>query len=101
MSIKDYTEISSEVRKKVYERDSYEGATCCVLCGRPNNIHVHHVISRGRGGMGIEENLVCLCVNCHTYYHKTHDAASEDFMRRYLANKYPGWSEDKVIWRKK
>lgn len=56
--------VSSKVRIEVYIRDN----GCCVLCGTPYNLQAAHYISRGRGGLGIAENLVMLCVECHRRY---------------------------------
>ena len=57
------TSISKEVRRKVYERDK----ECCILCGRhvPERCACAHVIRRSQGGLGIEQNIVTLCDDCH------------------------------------
>lgn len=98
--MKDQTSISNETRLKVYERDSYEGCACCVICGSPYQIHVHHFIERSRGGMGIEENLVCLCERCHRKIHDTEDKEMKIFIREYLNCRYEDWSEERLIYRK-
>ena len=62
------TDISNAVRKRIYERDKY-----CVYCGTycgdgyPRNIA--HLISRGAGGSGREENLYLVCPSCHVKEH--------------------------------
>ena len=89
------TEITPKVREKVYERDSFEGAPCCILCGRPYP-EVHHVISRGAGGKGIEQNLVCLCYRCHKRYHATGDKGMKKAMIDYLKKYYPEWEESEM-----
>ncbi len=99
MKLKDLTHISNDVRDRVYERDSFDGWTCCIHCGRPRSIEVHHFIERSRGGLGIEENLVCLCKGCHTKVHKG-DTEIQNFIRDYLTEHYEGWSEDALIARK-
>lgn len=35
----------------------------------PSLLHVHHVLPRHLGGGDEEENLVCLCPNCHAVAH--------------------------------
>lgn len=94
------TEIPKRVREKVYERDSYDGAPCCIICGSPYNIEVHHLVERSRGGMGVEENLVCLCSRCHRKLHDTEDGEIKGFIREYLSNHYDGWDESNYIRRK-
>ena len=99
MKLKNLTHISHEVREKVYERDQFDGWTCCIYCGKPRGIEVHHFIERSRGGLGIEENLVCLCKACHTKIHQG-DTDLQNFLRGYLSEHYAGWDEESLIARK-
>lgn len=99
MRMKDSTDIPPNVRKRVYERDSWDDAPCCIRCGRPYP-QVHHYIERSRGGLGIEENLVCLCTWCHTELHNKNYREMSDFVRDYLKNYYEDWNEEKLIRRK-
>ena len=99
MKLKDLTNIPKDVRDRVYERDSWEDNACCVFCGKPRGIEVHHFIERSRGGKGIEENLVCLCKQCHTKIHQG-DTDLQNFVRDYLSDHYEGWSEESLIARK-
>lgn len=92
------TEISQTVRAKVYARDSWEDTPCCVFCGRPWP-EVHHYVERSRGGLGIEENLVCLCTLCHKKLHQG-DENIKDYARAYLQDKYADWEESALIARK-
>lgn len=87
------TEIKPKVRERVYERDSKEGAPCCIVCGRPNTIHIHHIVERSRGGLGIEKNLVCLCYRCHRILHDTGDRSMKERIREYMTTYYPDWDE--------
>lgn len=99
MKLKDFTHIPKDVRDRVYERDSYDGWACCIYCGKPRGIEVHHFIERSRGGKGIEENLVCLCKQCHTKIHQG-DTDLQNFIRAYLSEHYEGWNEESLIARK-
>ena len=56
-------EIPPEVKKTVYARDKER----CVGCGRwcPPRCACAHFIARAHGGLGIEENIVTLCDDCH------------------------------------
>jgi 5-methylcytosine-specific restriction endonuclease McrA len=89
------TEISPEVRKQVYERDSWDETPCCVYCGRQHP-EIHHYVERSRGGMGIPENLVCLCTRCHRQLHNG-DKHIKKFCRSYLESKYENWDEESLI----
>ena len=96
MRMKDATGISAEMRAKVYARDSFDGCPCCIICGRPYP-QIHHYIERSRGGLGIEENLVCLCATCHARLHGSQYRVMTSHIRRYLMNKYPYWNERALI----
>lgn len=41
----------------------------CEVCGNTWSLQVHHIRSRGAGGDDLPENLICLCVECHTKVH--------------------------------
>lgn len=94
------TEISREVRQKVYQRDSWEDTVCCVFCGKPFTRdfrpEVHHYVERSRGGMGIEQNLVCLCASCHKKLHNG-DQRIKEYVKMYLESKYEDWDEKSLI----
>ena len=100
-------EIPMSVKKKVAERDSIGGHPCCIYCGKPapttyplafSNVHF---ISRGQGGLGIEENILTLDWECHMKYDHT-DSREEmkAFFREYLMSKYPDWNEEDLIYKK-
>ena len=62
----DYRElgdIPNNIRNLVYERDNYK----CQICGRKNNLHIHHVIKRANGGDHSLDNLITLCSSCHRH----------------------------------
>ena len=60
-------DIPMSVKKKVYARD--EGR--CIICGNSYNVMPNaHILSRAKGGLGIETNIITLCTNltpnkCH------------------------------------
>lgn len=56
-----------EVYAQVLERDQYQ----CAACGQGglNQLHVHHVTYRSRGGDDVLNNLVTLCLGCHQLLH--------------------------------
>ncbi len=49
------TDIPMSVKKKVFERDH---GGCCVVCGNNYNVMPNaHILSRAKGGLGIETNV--------------------------------------------
>ena len=89
-------EIPKSVKDRVYERDG----GCCVLCGRPGNPEAHY-ISRAHSGLGIEQNIVTLCRECHNRYDQTIERqAIRAVLADYLRSQYPDWDEAKLIYKK-
>lgn len=58
---------TKKVRMNVLKRDNFR----CRICGRsPDNyvdieLHVHHILPWGQGGITEEDNLITLCNTCH------------------------------------
>ena len=89
--------ISKSVKDAVWKRDG----GCCVLCGSPRAQPNAHYISRAQGGLGIERNIVTLCLNCHRRYDQTADRAEIRLdLREYLKSKHPDWDESQLIYQK-
>lgn len=85
--------ISDEVRAKVLARDNHK----CIICKTTTGLTLAHYVNRGKGGLGIEENLVSLCLNCHFITDQTIKRKKYlEFIKVYLIMKYDGWSEDKL-----
>ena len=49
----------------VYTRDGGK----CRVCGRRDNLHIHHIIFRSQGGTNETSNLITLCLQHHTDVH--------------------------------
>lgn len=85
-------EIPPRVKMAVLERD---GGACiwCAKRGEPNA----HYIPRSQGGLGIEENTLTLCWECHFQYDQSeHRPRMREFFKGYLKTKYPDWDEEKL-----
>ena len=100
-------EIPIEVKKKVAERDSIDGHPCCIWCGKPapttNPLAFSnaHFVSRARGGLGIEENILTLDWECHLKYDQTGSQPEmRAFFKEYLKTKYSDWEEEKLYYKK-
>jgi 5-methylcytosine-specific restriction endonuclease McrA len=89
-------EIPPRVKKAVYERDG--GA--CVWCGKQGQPNAHY-IPRSHSGLGIEENILTLCWDCHLRYDQTTNREEmRTFFKTYLKSKYTNWDEKKLIYKK-
>ena len=99
------TDIPMSVKEKVWERDNHR----CVVCGNTYNVMPNaHYISRTKGGLGIEQNIVTLCTlltknKCH---HRYDNGTKEEHelignkIKNYLKSKYPDWNENDIIYKK-
>lgn len=59
--------INNNLRKQIYRREGYR----CALCDSTRYLQIHHIVPRGRGGSNSEQNLICLCSDCHAAIHGT------------------------------
>lgn len=88
-------DIPQKIKAKVWERDGYRR----IICGGPGAPNSHY-IRRSKGGLGIEQNIVTMCIYCHDAYDGVAHARLEPQVRAYLKSKYPGWSPYKLIYRR-
>jgi len=89
-------QIPTAVKRKVLERDG-----CCVVCGSNQGIPNAHYIARSHGGLGIEQNIVTLCINCHNAYDNSPmRRIIGQQIKEYLQSKYPDWDEQKLYYSK-
>jgi 5-methylcytosine-specific restriction endonuclease McrA len=89
-------DISKAVKDAVWERDGGR----CIICGSYQAMPNSHYIKRSRGGLGIEENITTMCFRCHDDFDGKKRLALKPFVAAYLSDKYDGWSEDKLIYKK-
>lgn len=91
-------DIPQSVKKIVWERDG----GCCIRCGNPQAMPNAHYIPRSQGGLGIEENIVTLCQECHREYDQSSSRPElREYIKNYLKRKYPNWEEKNLIYRRK
>ena len=90
-------DITKQVKDRVWERDNQK----CIRCGTHRAMPNAHFIPRSKGGLGVEENIVTLCLSCHEAYdHTTERKAIGIFIEGYLKEKYPQWDKTKLIYNK-
>ena len=90
-------DIPKKVKEIVWERDNHR----CIICGSGQAMPNSHFIRRSQGGLGIEENIVTMCMRCHSMYDQYIDrAAMESYTENYLRSKYPDWDKENLIYRK-
>lgn len=100
-------DFDQNAKTAISERDSIDGWPCCINCGRPapqgkpTAFSNAHFISRAQGGLGIPENGLTLCPECHRKYDQT-TARKEmrEFFREYLKSKYQDLDESKLYYRR-
>ena len=89
------TSISKEVKEEVWERDG----GCCIFCGR-KGLPEAHIVPRSKGGMGVAENIVTVCRQCHNEMDGTDRKRKLQIAREYMREHYPGWDEKKLEYHK-
>ena len=92
-------EITKQVRQEVAIRDNGK----CIICGKvvPVSCSNAHYIKRSQGGLGIPENIVTLCPQCH--YEEDFGQNTQEYeqkVKEYLQSKYKDWSEEDLIYKK-
>ena len=91
-------DIKQATKKKVWERDGER----CIVCGNPQAMPNAHFIPRSKGGLGVEQNIVTLCQNCHHAYDNTVQRPFfRKYIQEYLQSKYGAeWDEEKLYYKK-
>lgn len=63
--------------ENVFEAISYQQEGKCLLCGKADIEHYHHLIPKSQGGADTLDNLVGLCLHCHGKVHTIFDVKSQ------------------------
>ena len=58
-------ETPKALREQILARDGYR----CFICQKPRDLHVHHIVFRGKAGRTEPSNLLTLCIHCHKLTH--------------------------------
>lgn len=90
------TDISQAAKRIVHKRDKY-----CIFCGSVYGITIAHFVSRASGGLGIEQNLACVCMECHRKLDQsTQRKEMLEIFKRHLQRHYEDWNENDLKYRK-
>lgn len=93
-------DISQKVKEIVWERDNHH----CIKCGSPYAMPNAHYIARSHGGLGIEQNVVTLCFNCHHNYDNGKDKELKEAIKAkietHLRSKYDDWDNYTLTYKK-
>lgn len=90
-------DIPKRVKDRVWERDGHK----CIICHNRYAFPNSHFIRRSQGGLGIEENIVTMCLTCHSMYDQYIDRKNmETYIENYLKNHYPNWDRTKLVYKK-
>ena len=90
-------DIKQSVKEKVWERDGHR----CIFCGSSSAMPNAHFVPRSKSGLGIEQNIVTACKDCH---HKMDQTKYRKEMlkkaKEHLQASYPDWDETKLQYDK-
>lgn len=107
-----HTAIPAKVKAAVALRDTRDGYCCCVVCGSHNAHPNAHIVRRSQGGMGVEQNIVSLCPECHYAFDEGIGLNRlkplgfftkldiEDHIVSYIKGIYPDWTREGVTYSK-
>ena len=91
--------ISKETKLQVWERDNH----CCIFCGKyvDWNFANSHFVKRSQGGLGIPENIMTNCLECHRMFD---DSPMRKYMilraEEYFKSKYENWNINDLVYHK-
>lgn len=91
------TDITQKTKEIVWERDNQ----CCIFCGTNRAMPNAHYISRASGGLGIEQNIITACLNCHRLLDQsTQRRKMLAYAKKHLQSQYQGWDENELKYRR-
>jgi Restriction endonuclease len=90
-------DISAKTKLIVWNRDGGK----CILCESSVAMPNAHYIPRSKGGLGIEQNVVTLCIGCHFKLDQTiqrKELLKE--VKEHLDKHYPDFTDEQRIYKK-
>lgn len=91
------TNISQKVKEAVWERDFQR----CIFCKSPQAMPNAHYISRAYGGLGVEENIVTACIDCHRLLDQSiNREVMLKLTKKHLQSHYENWNKEALIYRR-
>jgi 5-methylcytosine-specific restriction endonuclease McrA len=86
--------VSSKTYNEVLNRDKK-----CVLCSKPIDLQLHHVLTRGMSRLNINNPKICvmLCYSCHQ---KATNRTIKKRLKDYLVNVYQVRNFDELVIKK-
>ena len=91
--------ISKDVKVKVWARDSGR----CIFCGKlvSWNYANSHFIKRSQGGLGVEQNIMTNCQECHHLFDNTIKRNEMlIYAEKYLRSCYQNWNKNDLVFKK-
>lgn len=89
-------DISKAVKETVWQRDKH-----CIFCGDSQAKPNAHYIPRSGGGLGVEQNVVTLCLSCHHRLdHTVERKTLLKVVKQYLDIFYPGFTDSERRYKK-
>lgn len=92
-------EIPKKVKLIVWERDGQE----CIFCHKwvPWQCANSHFIKRSQGGLGIQQNIMTNCPECHRKFDDTIERKKMmPIAEEYLKSKYRKWCKEDLYYKK-
>ena len=94
-------DISPSTKVNVWERDNHK----CIFCGQLVLVSCAccHFVPRSQGGLGIEQNILTACPDCHREMDNgLHTAEYDKKAEAYLRQIYgKDWTKEKLIYKKR
>lgn len=91
--------IPTYVKEIVWERDLQS----CIFCMKwvPMECANAHVVNRSQGGLGVEQNIITACYQCHSALDNGRETKMyREYAKTYLKRLYPDWTEESVKYMK-
>lgn len=93
------TEIPKKIKLIVWERDEHK----CIFCHNPVTWHFanSHYIKRSHLGLGIEQNIMTNCCECHKRFEESkYREEMKEIAKNHFQEKYENWKEEDLIYKK-